>query len=264
MEQIRERVAADVKCEPVSADGVPAEWIVPPGAEPHRVLLYLHGGGYVIGSINSHRAMIARIARASRARAIAIDYRLAPEHPFPAAVEDATRAYRWLLAQGNAARNMVIAGDSAGGGLTLAVLATLRTAGDPMPAAAVTISPWTDLERTGDSMRSNAGRDQTVAVEDLGEMARMYLGTSDPKNPLASPLYADFRGFPPLLIQVGAAEGLLDDSTRVAKRAKAAGVEVELEIWEDMVHVWQIYAKLLPAGQEAIDKIGRFILAHTS
>jgi epsilon-lactone hydrolase len=264
MEQIRERVAADVKCEPVSADGVPAEWIVPPGAEPHRVLLYLHGGGYVIGSINSHRAMIARIARASRARAIAIDYRLAPEHPFPAAVEDATRAYRWLLAQGNAARNMVIAGDSAGGGLTLAVLATLRTAGDPMPAAAVTISPWTDLEGTGDSMRSNAGRDQTVAVEDLGEMARMYLGTSDPKNPLASPLYADFRGFPPLLIQVGAAEGLLDDSTRVAKRAKAAGVEVQLEIWEDMVHVWQIYAKLLPAGQEAIDKIGKFILAHTS
>ena len=264
MEQIRERVAADVKCESVSADGVPAEWIVPPGAEPHRVLLYLHGGGYVIGSINSHRAMIARIARASRARAIAIDYRLAPEHPFPAAVEDATRAYRWLLAQGNAARNMVIAGDSAGGGLTLAVLATLRTAGDPMPAAAVTISPWTDLEGTGDSMRSNAGRDQTVAVEDLGEMARMYLGTSDPKNPLASPLYADFRGFPPLLIQVGAAEGLLDDSTRVAKRAKAAGVEVELEIWEDMVHVWQIYAKLLPAGQEAIDKIGKFILAHTS
>jgi epsilon-lactone hydrolase len=264
MEQIRERVAADVKCEPVSADGVPAEWIVPPGAEPHRVLLYLHGGGYVIGSINSHRAMIARIARASRARAIAIDYRLAPEHPFPAAVEDATRAYRWLLAQGNAARDMVIAGDSAGGGLTLAVLATLRTAGDPMPAAAVTISPWTDLEGTGDSMRSNAGRDQTVAVEDLGEMARMYLGTSDPKNPLASPLYADFRGFPPLLIQVGAAEGLLDDSTRVAKRAKAAGVEVQLEIWEDMVHVWQIYAKLLPAGQEAIDKIGKFILAHTS
>jgi epsilon-lactone hydrolase len=264
MEQIRERVAADVKCESVSADGVPAEWIVPPGAEPHRVLLYLHGGGYVIGSINSHRAMIARIARASRARALAIDYRLAPEHPFPAAVEDATRAYRWLLAQGNAARNMVIAGDSAGGGLTLAVLATLRTAGDPMPAAAVTISPWTDLEGTGDSMRSNAGRDQTVAVEDLGEMARMYLGTSDPKNPLASPLYADFRGFPPLLIQVGAAEGLLDDSTRVAKRAKAAGVEVELEIWEDMVHVWQIYAKLLPAGQEAIDKIGKFILAHTS
>ena len=264
MEQIRERVAADVKCEPVSADGVPAEWIVSPGAEPHRVLLYLHGGGYVIGSINSHRAMIARIARASRARAIAIDYRLAPEHPFPAAVEDATRAYRWLLAQGNAARNMVIAGDSAGGGLTLAVLATLRTAGDPMPAAAVTISPWTDLEGTGDSMRSNAGRDQTVAVEDLGEMARMYLGTSDPKNPLASPLYADFRGFPPLLIQVGAAEGLLDDSTRVAKRAKAAGVEVELEIWEDMVHVWQIYAKLLPAGQEAIDKIGKFILTHTS
>ena len=264
MEQIRERVAADVKCEPVSADGVPAEWIVPPGAEPHRVLLYLHGGGYVIGSINSHRAMIARIARASRARAIAIDYRLAPEHPFPAAVEDATRAYRWLLAQGNFARNMVIAGDSAGGGLTLAVLATLRTAGDPMPAAAVTISPWTDLERTGDSMRSNAGRDQTVDVEDLGEMARMYLGTSDPKNPLASPLYADFRGFPPLLIQVGAAEGLLDDSTRVAKRAKAAGVEVELEIWEDMVHVWHIYAKLLPAGQEAIDKIGKFIFAHTS
>src|SRR6266849_10180075 len=149
MERIRERVATDVSCEPVNAGGVPAEWIAAPGAGQDRVILYLHGGGYVIGSINTHRAMIARIARASNARALAIDYRLAPEHPFPAAVEDATAAYKWLLAQGYKPAKIVIAGDSAGGGLTLAALVALRDSGQPMPAGAVPISPWTDLEGSG-------------------------------------------------------------------------------------------------------------------
>jgi monoterpene epsilon-lactone hydrolase len=264
MERIRERVAADVKCEQVDAGGVGAEWLVPPAAEPGRVLMYLHGGGYVIGSINTHRAMIARIARASKARALAVEYRLAPENPFPAAIEDSVSAYRWLLSEGNFPRKIVIAGDSAGGGLTLALLASLRTAGDPMPAAAALLSPWTDLGLTGDSMRSRAGRDQTIDGKDLASMAKMYLGKSDPTNPLASPIHADFRGFPPLLIQVGDAEVLLDDSTRVAERAKAAGTEVKLEVWDEMVHVWQIYAKLLHEGQEAIDRIGGFVVAHTS
>jgi len=264
MEKVSERVAPDVKCEPVNAGGVSAEWIAAPGAQSDRVILYLHGGGYVTGSIKTHRAMVARIARASKGRALLIDYRLAPENLFPAAVDDATAAYRSLLAQGYAPGKIVIAGDSAGGGLALAALAALRDAHDPMPAAAVAISPWTDLEGTGDSVKTKAAKDPMVQGSDLVPMAKMYFGTHDPKNPLLSPLHADYRGFPPLLIQVGEAEILLDDSTRVAERAKAAGVKVELEVWDDMVHVWHVFAKLLPEGQQAIDKIGTFVIAHTT
>jgi len=264
MERIRERVATDVTCEPVDAGGVPAEWIAAPGAVKDRVILYLHGGGYVIGSINTHRAMIARIARASNARALAIDYRLAPEHPFPAAVDDATRAYKWLLAQGYKPQKIVIAGDSAGGGLTLAALLALRDSGQPLPAGAVPISPWTDLEGTGESVRSRAEKDPMVQQANLAESAKQYYGAHDPKDPLVSPLHANFRGLPPMLIHVGDAEILLDDATRVAERAKLAGVDVELEVWDDMIHVWHVFAKLLPEGQQAIDKIGKFVIARTS
>ena len=264
MERISEHVASDVTCEPVNAGGVPAEWIAAPGAVQDRVILYLHGGGYVIGSINTHRAMIARIARASNARALAIDYRLAPEHPFPAAVDDATAAYKWLLAEGYEPRKIVIAGDSAGGGLTLAALVALRDSGVPMPAGAVPISPWTDLEGTGESVRSRAAKDPMVTQSNLSESAKQYYGAHDPKNPLVSPLHANFRGLPPMLIHVGDAEILLDDATRVAERAKLAGVKVELEVWDDMIHVWHVFAKLLPEGQQAIDKIGKFVIARTS
>src|ERR1700720_693884 len=263
-EKVSEHVARDVKCEPVSAGGVPAEWIVPPNAASDRVILYLHGGGYVMGSINTHRAMVARIARASQARALALDYRLAPEHPFPAAVEDATAAYRWLLAQGYKPGKIVIAGDSAGGGLTLAALLAIRDAGLPMPAGAVPISPWTDLEGTGESVRTRAARDVMVTQDNLAHSAKQYYGTHDPKDPLVSPVHADFRGLPPMLIHVGDAEILLDDATRVAKSAKAAGVDVELEVWDDMPHVWHVFAKILPEGQQAIDKIGKFVIARTS
>ena len=264
MERIRERVATDVTCEPVDAGGVPAEWIAAPGAVKERVILYLHGGGYVIGSINTHRAMIARIARASNARALAIDYRLAPEHPFPAALDDATRAYKWLLAQGYKPQKIVIAGDSAGGGLTLAALIALRDSSQPLPAGAVPISPWTDLEGTGESVRSRAEKDPMVGQDSLAESAKQYYGAHDPKDPMVSPLHANFRGLPPMLIQVGDAEILLDDATRVAERAKAAGVDVQLEVWDDMIHVWHVFAKLLPEGQQAIDKIGKFVIARTS
>jgi monoterpene epsilon-lactone hydrolase len=264
MERISEHVAADVTCEPVNAGGVAAEWITAPDAESDRVILYLHGGGYVIGSINTHRAMIARIARASKARALAIDYRLAPEHPFPAAVDDATAAYRWLLAQGYKPAKIVIAGDSAGGGLTLATLLALRDAGQPLPAGAVPISPWTDLEGTGESVRTRAAKDPMVTQDNLAGSAKQYYGAHDPKNPLVSPLHADYRGLPPMLIHVGDAEILLDDSTRVAERAKASGVQVELEVWDDMIHVWHVFAKILPEGQQAIDKIGNFVIARTS
>jgi epsilon-lactone hydrolase len=264
MERISEHVASDVTCEPVIAGGVPAEWIAAPGAVQDRVILYLHGGGYVIGSINTHRAMIARIARASNARALALDYRLAPEHPFPAAVDDATAAYKWLLAEGYRPAKIVIAGDSAGGGLTLAALVALRDSGLPLPAGAVPISPWTDLEGTGESVRTRAAKDPMVGQANLAESAKQYYGAHNPKDPLVSPLHANFRGLPPMLIHVGDAEILLDDSTRVAERAKAAGVDVELEVWDDMIHVWHVFAKLLPEGQQAIDKIGKFVIARTS
>ncbi len=264
MERVSERMPEDVESRAVNAGGVPARWIVPPAASAERVILYLHGGGYTMGSSSTHRAMIARIARASKARALALDYRLAPENPFPAAVEDAVAAYRWLLSEGHSPGKIIIAGDSAGGGLTLAALAALRDAGVRMPAGAVPISPWTDLEGTGESVRSRANRDPMIQPGGLAEMASMYLGGADARHPLASPLYADFRGFPPMLIQVGDAEILLDDARRVAERARAAGVEVELEVWEDMIHVWHVFAKLLPEGQQAIDRIGKFVVERTS
>jgi acetyl esterase/lipase len=264
MERISGRVPADVICEKVNAGGVSAEWIAAPGAMADRVILYLHGGGYVLGSINTHRAMISRIARASTARALAIDYRLAPEHPFPAAVEDATAAYRWLLANGYKPGRIVIAGDSAGGGLTLAALLAIRDAKLPMPAGAVPISPWTDLEGTGQSVRTRAAKDVMVTQDNLASSAKQYYGAHDPKDPLVSPLYGDFRGLPPMLIHVGDAEILLDDATRVAARAKVAGVQVELEVWDEMPHVWHVFAKILPEGQQAIDKIGKFVIARTS
>ncbi|HXW84446.1 MAG TPA: alpha/beta hydrolase [Candidatus Binataceae bacterium] len=263
MEKISERVAPDIVAEKVSANGVPAEWISAPGAATDRAILYLHGGGYVVGSINTHRAMIARIARASNARALALDYRLAPEHPFPAAVNDTVAAYRWLLAQKIKPQKIVVAGDSAGGGLTLAALVAIRDASLPMPAGAVPISPWTDLEGTGASVRTRAARDPMVTSENLAGSAKQYYASHSPRDPLVSPLYADFRGFPPLLIQVGDAEILLDDATRVAERAKAAGVQVDLEVWDDMVHVWHVFAKILPEGQQAIDRVGRFVIEHT-
>src|SRR5216683_2781865 len=268
MEKVAERVAPDAKCEKLEAGGVPAEWIVAPGAAEDRVILYLHGGGYVMGSINTHRAMIARISRAAKAKALALDYRLAPEHPFPAAVEDATAAYRWLLAQGYKPNKIAISGDSAGGGLVLATLLALRDANVAMPACAVPISPWTDMEGTGASMKTNAAKDPMVAPSGsnggLLNMAKAYVGSADPKNPLASPLHADYRGLPPLLIQVGGTETLLDDSTRVAEKAKAAGVKADLEVWDEMIHVWHVFAKLLPEGQQAIDRIGRFVQEHTA
>jgi acetyl esterase/lipase len=263
MEKVAERVASDVRCDPIDLGGIPGEWIVAPGAEEDRVILYLHGGGYVMGSINTHRAMIARISRAAKARVLAIDYRLAPEHPFPAAVDDATTAYKWLLSQGYQPGKIIIAGDSAGGGLTFSTLVSLRESGTPLPAAAVPISPWTDLAATGASLKTRAKADPMVGDSGLAPMAQHYAGKHDVKHPLVSPLYADLKDLPPLLIHVGDAEILLDDSTRIAERAKAAGVDVTLEVWPEMVHVWHVFAKILPEGQQAIDRIGEFVLART-
>src|SRR3990172_5975817 len=241
-------LAADVTREAVDVDGTPGEWISAAGAADDAVVLYLHGGGYVIGSINSHREMVSRIARASGARALAIDYRLAPEHPFPAAVEDATKAYRWLLKQGIGPEKIVVAGDSAGGGLTVATLLALRDAGDPLPAAAVCVSPWTDLEITGETMVTKADVDPMIRPQDAKSGAERYHGKTDPSHPLISPINADLSGLPPLLIQVGTSEVLLSDSTRLAERAKAAGVDVTLEEGGGRIHVWHFFAFMLPEG----------------
>jgi acetyl esterase/lipase len=252
-------VPADVRCEEVDAGGVPAEWIITPEATAERVILYLHGGGYTIGSVNTHRELISRLSRAAGAHALAINYRLAPEHPFPAAVEDATTAYRWLLQNGVEPARIVVAGDSAGGGLTVAALVALRDAGDPLPAAGVCLSPWVDLEGIGESMTAKADVDPILERDGLLEMAKAYLGDANPRTSLAAPLYADLAGLPPLLIQVGTAETLLDDSTRLAEHASSAGVDVVLESWEDMIHVWHFFASVLPEGQQALDRVGEFI-----
>ncbi len=254
----------DVKCQPLSVGGVAAQWIDAPGADPRRAVLYLHGGGYVMGSLKSHQDLMGRISRAAQARVLGLDYRLAPEHPFPAAVDDALAGYRFLLSQGFQAAHLAVAGDSAGGGLTIATMLAARDAGLALPAAAVCLSPWVDLEGTGESMKTRLHLDPIASPQGTNLLAQAYLGNRSRRTPLASPLYADLRGLPPLLIQVGDHEVLLDDSTRIAERARAAGIKVKLEIWPEMVHVWQLFASFLPEGRQAIEGIGAFIREHTA
>jgi len=256
-------LAKDIQYEPVDAGGISAEWVVAPGAADDRVVYYLHGGGYVMGSINTHREMVSHISRAAEARVFIIDYRLAPEHPFPAAVEDSTAAFRWLLKEGFDPQKIVIAGDSAGGGLTVATLVALKDEGDALPAASVCLSPWVDLEGLGQSMTTKAEADPMVQRDAIIKMGKAYLGNADARTPLAAPLYADLTGLPPMLIQVGTSETLLDDATRLAEGAKEAGVNVTLEPWEEMIHVWQYFASSVPEAKEAVKRIGSFILQHT-
>lgn len=255
-------LAPDTLCADVEAAGVPASWITAPHARAECVVLYLHGGGYVIGSRTTHRDLAGRLSRAAAARVLLLDYRLAPEHPYPAAVDDTVAAYRWLLRQGVDPARLVIAGDSAGGGLTVAALVALRDAGDPLPAAGVCLSPWIDLEGLGDSMTGKASVDPIVQLPGLQWFAGQYLNGADPRSPLAAPLYADLHGLPPLLVHVGTAETLLDDATRLATRAEAAGVPVTLEAWEEMIHVWHLFAAMLPEGQQAIERVGAYIQQH--
>jgi monoterpene epsilon-lactone hydrolase len=250
---------AEVKVERVNAPAAPAEWLRPPSAMPGRVVLYLHGGGYVIGSPRSHRHLAAAIAGAAEASALLLDYRLAPEHPFPAAVEDATAAYRWLLDQAIAPERIVIAGDSAGGGLTVATLLALREARVPLPAGGVCISPWVDLTCSGGSYGTKADADPIVQRSGVEEMARAYLGAAPPRTPLASPLFADLRGLPPLLIHVGSDEVLLDDAVQLEARAKAAGVDATLEVYDRMIHVWHWFLPMLEEAESAVAAIGRFV-----
>ena len=241
------------------AGGVLAEWLIPPGVSNGRVVLYLHGGSYISGSCNSHRSIAANIASASKARALTLDYRLAPEHPHPAAVEDAVAAYKWLINGQVDPKRLAIAGDSAGGGLAVALLVSLRDRNIPLPAACVCLSPWTDLTFTGESWKSKAAVDLIIYDYKERAFAKMFLAGIDPKTPLASPLYADLKGLPPLLVQVGTDEVLLADSTRLVERAKQAGVNAVIDEWEKMQHVWQFAASFIPEGRRAIDRIGEFI-----
>jgi monoterpene epsilon-lactone hydrolase len=256
--------APDAKCEKVDAGGVPAEWVMAPGCDSGRAVLYLHGGGYAIGSINTHRRLAYDISAASAAKVLLIDYRLAPEHPFPAAVDDAAAAWRWLLQQGFAPNRLAIAGDSAGGGLAIATLVNLRDKKLGLPACAVAISPWVDLEGVGNSMTARSAQDPMVQKDGLLWMARMYLNGKDAKTPLAAPLHADLKDLPPVLVQVGTAETLLDDATRIAEKLHSAGVDVRLAIWPNMLHVFPLFAPVLSEGRDGCIEIGNFIRAKTA
>ena len=255
-------VPAEAIVEPVGVGGVTGEWVSAPGASERRAVLYLHGGGYMIGSTRTHRLPMFHLSQASDARVLVLNFRLAPEHPFPAAVEDAVAAYRWLLTQGITPGDIVIGGDSAGGGLTLATLVALRYMGDPLPAAGMSHSGWTDLANTGGTFATKAEEDPLIDKETVDAMAAAYLGDRSRTTPLASPYYADLRELPPLLMQVGEAEVLLDDTLRTAERARDAGVDVTLTRWEAMPHVWQVFVSFLPEARQSLDECGAFIKKH--
>lgn len=256
------RLPKGVTVRSVRAGGVHAEWVEPVGADPQKAVLYLHGGGYCTCSLDTHRGLAARLSLGSGSRLLLVDYRLAPEHPYPAALEDALASYHWLLSEGISPARTVIAGDSAGGGLTLSTAISLREVGDPLPAALTLISPWTDLTFSGESIRTLAAVDPVLKVGGT-PLVDHYTGQHDPANPLISPLFADLRRLPPLFIQVGSDEILLSDSTRLAEKARLSGVDVSLEIWPGMWHVFQVFAPYVPEAQKAIDQIAAHIRAHT-
>jgi epsilon-lactone hydrolase len=242
----------------VDAGGVKGEFITTPACRPDRAVLFLHGGGYVTGWGALYRHFTWRIATAARARVLAIDYRLAPEHPFPAALDDALAAYRWLVAGGADPRRTAVMGDSAGGGLALALLLRLRDEGVELPAAAIALSPWTDLALTGASLSTNQKSDPMLSVADARLFAECYLAGADPRNPYASPLYGNPAGLPPTLIHVGSDEILHDDAVRMAQTLRAAGCRAEIEVWPRMPHVWHLFAPALPEAMQAIANIGTF------
>ena len=256
-------VADDVTLEPVDLDGVPGEWSIVPGSDAARVLLFFHGGGYCSGSIASHRRMVTEAGRAAGIRTLAVDYRLAPEHPFPAAYDDALTAWRFLRKAGIAARHIAVGGDSAGGGLTLALLGRLRDAEEELPGCAWLVSPWTDLTMSGATMATKDAEDPLIHKAYLEELAAACVPAGmDRKDPRLSPLYARLSGLPPILIQIGSAETLLDDAVRLAAKAGAAAVPVTLEIWPHMIHAWPLWNAALDAGRRALRSAGAFMRAR--
>ncbi|HBG74606.1 MAG: hypothetical protein A2X25_11275 [Chloroflexi bacterium GWB2_49_20] len=249
----------EVQTIPISVHGIPAEWILPSDIVLKRTILYLHGGSYIAGSLNSHRIFVANLAAAAKARALIIDYRLAPEFPFPAAIQDAKLAYGWLLENGNSPNEIIIAGDSAGGGLALSLLLVIRNLKQDLPAMAICLSPWTDLTVSGESVLLNAKKDIILNAENLKKAAKLYLGEVGAEDPLASPIFADLKGLSPMLIQAGSDEILLSDSVNLVTSAKAAGVDATLDVWKDMQHVWQFAGSLVPEARQAVSAIGNYI-----
>ncbi len=247
---VRETTISDV-----TAGGVPAKWFSRPDSRHDHVVVYLHGGGYSAGSVRSHRDLIARLCRSSGARVLALDYRLAPEHPFPAQLHDSLDAYRWLLRQGIHPSGVALAGESAGGGLTLSTLLKLRELGEPTPATAVLISPWVDLEARGGSFHDNRAHD-FVTRRAIETYARRFVPHHHRRHPLAAPIHAELHGLPPVLIHVGQLEALRDEGISLAERIRQAGGDVTLEIWEDMIHAFHVFAPMLPIARDAIDRIG--------
>jgi len=256
-------VADDVELSAADLNGVPGEYSIVPGSDPSRVLMFFHGGGYCSGSIKSHRRLVTEAGRAAKIRTVAVGYRLAPEHPFPAAYDDALTAWRFLRDQGIAAAHVAIGGDSAGAGLTLALISRLRDAHEELPACAWLVSPWTDLTMSGSSLVTKAAIDPLIHKEYLNELAEAYLPSGvGRKDPRVSPLYADLRGFPAMLIQAGSDETLLDDAIRLAAQAGAADVAVTLEIWPHMIHAWPLWNAHLEDGRRALASAGSFIQSH--
>jgi len=253
-------VADDVQLESVDVGGVPGEWSIVPGSDDARVLMFFHGGGYCSGSIVSHRRMVTEAGRAACMRTLAVAYRLAPEHPYPASHEDAITAWRFLRKQGIAARNIAVGGDSAGGNLTITLINRLRAAGEEQPGCAWLASPWTDLTMSGASLVTKDAVDPLIHKAYLEELASAYAPAPiDRTDPVISPLFADVRGFPPTIIQVGSAETLLDDATRFAAAAGAADVNVTLEIWPHMIHAWPMWNAILGDGRRALVHAGEFL-----
>jgi epsilon-lactone hydrolase len=256
-------VADDVKITSVDVDGVPGEWSIVPGSDPSHVVMFFHGGGYCSGSVVSHRRLVTEAGRAAGARTLAIAYRLAPEHPFPAAYDDVLTAWRFLRDRNIPAAHIAIGGDSAGAGLALALIGRLHDAHEELPGCAWLISPWTDLTMSGTTLSSKEAVDPLIHKQYLIELADAYLPAGmDRKDPRVSPLYADLKGFPPALIQVGSAETLLDDATRFAAVAGAADVRVTLEIWPQMIHAWPLWNARLEPGRRALASAGAFIRQH--
>jgi epsilon-lactone hydrolase len=255
--------ASDIACEQVNIGGLAGEWSMAPGSEASRALLYFHGGGYCSGSILSHRRLVTEAGRAAKVRTLAIEYRLAPEHPFPAALEDALSAWNFLRKSEIAAEHVVVGGDSAGGGLTVALINRLRETGEPIPGCAWLLSPWTDLTLSGSTLATKDAVDPIIHKPYLAELVEAYLPAEiDLQDPRVSPLYADLKGFPPTLIQVGACETLLEDSTRFAAVAGSANVAVTLQIWPDMIHAWPMWNAHLEPGRRALEIAGEFIRRH--
>lgn len=251
-----------VDVERFDVNGLDAAWISPIDADAGKVILHFHGGGYVIGGIKAHLMMCISMAKSLNIKMLLPDYRVAPEHPFPAALEDGLKIYGWLLEQGYKAGDIIFSGDSAGGGLALAATLSLRDKAEPLPAAVICISPWVDLTLSGKSHITNADSDVVLRTDDLREWASVYTDESNWKNPLVSPLYADFHGFPPLFIQVNDDEILLDDARRLAEKAQADGVDVTLKIWKGLWHVWHAVGNMIPESKKTYEEIGQFVRAN--